>query len=115
MFRAASFDEKNRKNNSCVYNPFVYTSHDNYIFQYDVDNGRCMFYTNTSINSSKNAYITCLYVYNNIVYTGSTDTTVQVWDMNNYKRLATLPGHEGTVWSIKASINKIIYLFNIYI
>ncbi|CAM9361466.1 unnamed protein product [Ascophyllum nodosum] len=52
--------------------------------------------------------ITALFFYKNIVYTGSMDYTVQVWSIEERKRLHVLRGHEATVCSVVADEDKIV-------
>ncbi|CAM9108876.1 unnamed protein product [Ectocarpus sp. 6 AP-2014] len=52
--------------------------------------------------------ITALFFYKNMVYTGSMDCTVQVWDVDERKRLMVLQGHEATVCSVVADEHKIV-------
>eukprot|EP00903_Cladosiphon_okamuranus_P006314 g6190.t1 len=52
--------------------------------------------------------ITALFFYKHMVYTGSMDCTVQVWDVNERKRVMVLQGHEATVCSVVADEHKIV-------
>ncbi|CAM9114367.1 unnamed protein product [Scytosiphon promiscuus] len=52
--------------------------------------------------------ITALFFHKNIVYTGSMDCTVQVWDVDEKKRVLVLKGHEATVCSVAADELKIV-------
>ncbi|CAN0264617.1 unnamed protein product, partial [Ectocarpus sp. 8 AP-2014] len=52
--------------------------------------------------------ITALFFHKGVVYTGSMDCTVQVWDVDEKKRLMVLQGHEATVCSVVADEHKIV-------
>lgn len=52
--------------------------------------------------------IECLFVYDNILVTGSWDNSCIIWDLINGSKLAKLDGHTEVINDIKMKENKIV-------
>mmetsp|Transcript_120349 Transcript_120349/g.190693 ORF Transcript_120349/g.190693 Transcript_120349/m.190693 type:complete len:545 (-) Transcript_120349:41-1675(-) len=51
-------------------------------------------------------FIFCLCSVGDILFTGSQDSNIMIWDLNNLQYIGTLPGHRGFVRSLTASYAK---------
>lgn len=51
-------------------------------------------------------FIFCLCSVGDILFTGSQDSNIMIWDLNNLQYIGTLPGHRGFVRSLSASFAK---------
>ncbi|CAD5123430.1 DgyrCDS11780 [Dimorphilus gyrociliatus] len=56
-----------------------------------------------------NGPVWCLYVHQELLFSGSSDKTIKVWDTSviNYKCISTLAGHEGIVLAVCVCSNKL--------
>lgn len=51
-------------------------------------------------------FIFCLCTVGDILFTGSQDNNIMIWDLNNLQYIGTLPGHRGFVKCLNASYSK---------
>lgn len=51
-------------------------------------------------------FIFCLCSVGDILFTGSQDSNIMIWDLNNLQYIGTLPGHRGFVKCLTASYTK---------
>lgn len=51
-------------------------------------------------------FICCLCGVGDILFTGSQDSNIMIWDLNNLQYIGTLPGHKGFVKCMHASLAK---------
>mmetsp|Transcript_47238 Transcript_47238/g.101115 ORF Transcript_47238/g.101115 Transcript_47238/m.101115 type:complete len:575 (+) Transcript_47238:113-1837(+) len=51
-------------------------------------------------------FVSCLCGVGDILFTGSQDSNIMIWDLNNLQYIGTLPGHKGFVKSLYASYPK---------
>merc|ERR1719379_2446412 len=51
-------------------------------------------------------FIFCLCSVGDILFTGSQDSNIMIWDLNNLQYIGTLPGHRGFVKCLAASYVK---------
>jgi len=50
--------------------------------------------------------IVSLCTVGDVLFTGSQDSTIMIWDMNNLQYIGTLPGHEGSVKCMTATLAR---------
>mmetsp|Transcript_8911 Transcript_8911/g.19607 ORF Transcript_8911/g.19607 Transcript_8911/m.19607 type:complete len:536 (-) Transcript_8911:97-1704(-) len=51
-------------------------------------------------------FVCCLCAVGDIIFTGSQDSNIMIWDLNNLQYIGTLPGHRGFVKCLAASYAK---------
>jgi len=51
-------------------------------------------------------FVSCLCGVGDILFTGSQDSNIMIWDLNNLQYIGTLPGHRGFVKCLNASYPK---------
>ena len=55
--------------------------------------------------------VTCMAFDNEVLYSGSWDTTVMVWDLVHFQRLGVLYGHKGSVTCLEHDSENVYVLY----
>lgn len=58
------------------------------------------------ILAGHSGFVLCLCSVGDILFTGSQDSTIMIWDLNNLQFIGTLPGHKGFVKCLNANYAK---------
>merc|ERR1712224_867515 len=51
-------------------------------------------------------HVLTICIVGDVLFTGSQDTTIMIWDLNNLQYIGTLPGHRGFVRCLEASYTR---------
>lgn len=51
-------------------------------------------------------FVLCICIVGDVLFTGSQDNTIMIWDLNNLQYIGTLPGHRGFVKCLAASYSR---------
>lgn len=58
------------------------------------------------ILAGHNGFVQCLCTVGDVLFTGSQDCNIMIWDLNNLQYIGTLPGHRGFVKCMAASLSR---------
>lgn len=58
------------------------------------------------ILAGHNGFVQCLCTVGDVLFTGSQDCNIMIWDLNNLQYIGTLPGHRGFVKCMAATLSR---------
>ena len=132
--RCMAFNEMNKIGvdvfgRRCGGSQYIVLTHDKDLYVYDLLNGNLVHVfvgdencTTNKASEGHTAAVTCVFFYGDKIYSGSKDSTIRCWNVNEQSLKFVAVGHTGTVTSIcvddrimvTGSVDKTVILWDAY-